>query len=425
MVEFKDWTNQRSPAHLSTNSYSEVIAFQGWRNFKEAYAPELVEKAYRETSLALGRPVRTCVDPFGGSGTTALACQFLGVDVTTIEVNPFLADLIEAKLSRYDVDKLAKGLGKVLSKERPPTRKELLAYLKHCPKTFLQPGVEGRYLFSREVAAEIALLYMRISRIRDSNAKRLFKVLLTSITVDLSNVVVSGKGRRYRKNWEAREVTHKTVREEFEKTVLAAIYDIQRYANRVSKQYNLLRGDSRQRIKEINTVDLAVFSPPYPNSFDYTDVYNVELWIGGYFKSDHDNRALRTDTLRSHVQIKRAYEQKLEGSKLLEKTVEKLRLNADHLWNRSIPDMVISYFADMLALMNDIANSLVVGGRMYVVIGNSMYAGIEVDVGRILEQLAPRANLTFLSRTPFRSMRSSPQQGGKKELEESLLIFTR
>jgi hypothetical protein len=425
MIEFKDWTNQRATAHLSTNSFSEVIAFQGWRNFKEAYAPELVEKAYRETSQALERPVRTCVDPFGGSGTTALACQFLGVEVTTIEVNPFLADLIEAKLSAYDVKKLANGLGRVLSTRRPPPRKELLARLKHCPKTFIQPGVEGRYLFSREVAAEISLLYQRISRTRDANVKRLFKVLLTSITVDLSNVVVSGKGRRYRKNWEARKVTRKTVREEFEKTVLAAIYDIQRFTNRSSKQFKLLRGDSRQRIKEISSVDLAVFSPPYPNSFDYTDVYNVELWVGGYFRNDRDNRTLRADTLRSHVQIKREYAKSLKGSKLLDKTIAKLRLNADQLWNRSIPNMIISYFSDMLALLQDIAKSLVTGGRVYVVIGNSMYAGIEVDVGRILEQLAPKADLKFLNRTPFRSMRSSPQQGGRKELEESLLVFTK
>lgn len=425
MVEFKDWTNERAPAHLSTNSFSEVIAFQGWRNFKEAFAPELVDKAFRETSLALGRPVKTCVDPFGGSGTTALACQFLGVEVTTIEVNPFLADLIETKLSKYDVVKLANGLGKVLSKERPPVREELLTYLRHCPKTFIQPGVEGRYLFSREVAAEISLLYLRISRIRDKNVRRLLKVLLTSISVDLSNVVVSGKGRRYRKNWETRKVTRKTVREEFEKTVLAAIYDIKRYANRKSKQFHLLRGDARLLIKKVGPVDLAVFSPPYPNSFDYTDVYNVELWIGSYLRNDQDNRTLRADTLRSHVQIKRDYAQNLKGSKLLDKTVAELRLNIGQLWNRSIPDMVLSYFADMLALMRDIANSLVKGGRMYVVVGNSMYAGVEVDVGQILEQLAAKADLKFLSRTPFRSMRSSPQQGGRKELEESLLVFAK
>src|SRR4051812_10193402 len=94
---FGDWLNGRRLIHLSTNAGAGDVAFQRWRHFKEAFAPELVARAYIETSQSLGRPVKTCIDPFGGSGTTSLACQFLGVHPTTIEVNPYLADLIEAK----------------------------------------------------------------------------------------------------------------------------------------------------------------------------------------------------------------------------------------------------------------------------------------------------------------------------------------
>ena len=59
---------------------------------------ELMARAVAESTI----PVQRCLDPFGGSGTTALACQFLGTEPITIEVNPFLADLIEAKLTDYD-----------------------------------------------------------------------------------------------------------------------------------------------------------------------------------------------------------------------------------------------------------------------------------------------------------------------------------
>jgi len=44
-------------------------------------------------------PVNRVLDPFGGSGTTALTCGFLGIDSISLEVNPFLADLIAAKLT--------------------------------------------------------------------------------------------------------------------------------------------------------------------------------------------------------------------------------------------------------------------------------------------------------------------------------------
>jgi DNA modification methylase len=51
--------------------------------------------------------------PFGGSGTTALACQFLGIQPIIAEVNPFLADLIEAKLTTYKPDDLVRDLARV------------------------------------------------------------------------------------------------------------------------------------------------------------------------------------------------------------------------------------------------------------------------------------------------------------------------
>ena len=60
----------------------QCLAISGLAPFKEAFAPELVERALHETSDT----VRHIADPFGGSGTTALAAQFLGISPTTIEV---------------------------------------------------------------------------------------------------------------------------------------------------------------------------------------------------------------------------------------------------------------------------------------------------------------------------------------------------
>ena len=144
-VTFSDWLDGRRPLHLSTNIGTDRVAFQGWRNFKEAFAPELIGQAYEETSRALGRSVTSCIDPFGGSGTTALACQFLGVSPTTIEVNPYLADLIEAKLSAYDIDQLVADFGEVMKSRYY----EYVRPFPGAPATFVEPGVSGRYIFSR------------------------------------------------------------------------------------------------------------------------------------------------------------------------------------------------------------------------------------------------------------------------------------
>ena len=74
-VTFDEWTGRRKLASFGTNAGAEELPFQQWKHIKEAYPPELVARAIDESSI----PVRKCLDPFGGSGTTALACQFLGV----------------------------------------------------------------------------------------------------------------------------------------------------------------------------------------------------------------------------------------------------------------------------------------------------------------------------------------------------------
>ena len=42
---FHYWTGQRTVAVLGTNAGSNDLAFQEWRRFKEAFAPELIERS--------------------------------------------------------------------------------------------------------------------------------------------------------------------------------------------------------------------------------------------------------------------------------------------------------------------------------------------------------------------------------------------
>src|SRR5262249_52392367 len=148
--------------------------------------------------------------------------------------------------------------------------------------TFIEPGIGGRFIFSREGATRILQYRKAILSLTDPQSRRLFLVLLGGILIEVSNVTVSGKGRRYRRNWLERNVDASEVDRAIHAKATAAIADIGEYGKRSCCEFQLLRGDARQRISEITNVDLAVFSPPYPNSFDYTDVYNVELWMLGY-----------------------------------------------------------------------------------------------------------------------------------------------
>ena len=417
-VRFREWTGERTVATLGSNVGSMELPFQGWRRFKEAFAPELVERALMETP---GK-VRHVVDPFGGSGTTALAAQFLGVRPTTIEVNPFLADLIEAKLVSYDLDQAAAVFGSVVEAVWENARKTKPVF-PSAPPTFVEPGVDGRYIFSRPVARRIVAYKDAISDVSDPTLQRLFRVVLGSAVIPVSNVTVSGKGRRYRRGWEKRHVEPAVVDDLFREGVLSALYDLRRFGARRCRDYSVIRGDARSLASTVGSCDLAVFSPPYPNSFDYTDVYNVELWTLGYLNSRTSNSRLRNSTLRSHVQILRDMTANKAATPTLARTVDALKSVQGDLWNPHIPDMVAAYTADMEIILRALSSNLRPGGRIYMVVGDSRYAGVDVPVATILVELAPSLNYQVRNLEPCRSMRVSPQQGGHYELPETLIVL--
>ena len=411
---FTEWTSERSLATIGTNAGSLVIPFQNWKPFKEAFAPELIREAFD----AMPAQPKKVLDPFGGSGTTALACQFLGAHPVTAEVNPFLADVIEAKLTSYDGDALRSSL-KFLLAAAPQVR----SAVRTLPPTLVEPGVKGRFVYSAAIAEAFFQLKDSIDQLAEPSHRRFFTVMLSALLIPLSNVRISGKGRRYRSNWSRATHTASEVFSKFEAHCNSCIAEAGRFAGRAQTSYEVLRGDSRTLEYGAADVDLAIFSPPYPNSFDYTDVYNLELWMLGYLKNNSDNTALRETTLSSHVQIKREFERSPEGSNQLANALAALQAGRPSLWNKNIPEMVAGYFADLLKVTLRSAASLKSGGELVMVVGDSRYSSVEIKVAEIMRELMSDSDLRCVEVRPFRSMRSSPQQGGKQELAESLLRF--
>ena len=415
-VSFEKWAGQRELVSVGTNAGAKVLPFQTWHHFKEAFAPELVARAIRESEIEVHR----CCDPFGGSGTSALACQFLGVHPVAIEVNPFLADLVTAKLGSYDLDHLLHDAGLVIRRVQADCESTRPLFL---PLTFVEPGKDDRWLFDRCVADRVFQYLCAIDSLVEPAHRKLFRVLLGGRLVQLSNVVVKGKGRRYRRNWQERALDAGDVDQAFSTAVYGAIAEIDRHSPRLCAEYSVSVGDCREILPTEPKAELCVSSPPYPNSFDYTDIYNVELWMLGYLSDRRDNVRLRQSTLCSHVQVERTYPAAPSGSEMLHETLSRLRSEGDQLWNRRLPDMVAGYFSDMVDVLQGISGSLVAGGTAWIVIGDSRYAGVAIASAGILAELMPQTGLTVETIEPIRSMRSSAQQGGQPVLSEELMVL--
>jgi hypothetical protein len=411
----QNWLSPHGGGSLSSNVGAADLAYQRWFRFKEAYSPRLVMDALQENA----RRVTRCIDPTGGSGTTALVCSFLGIDCDTVEVNPFMADLIRAKNQRYDTLALSADVATVLSAR--PLDVAVTRYAEG-PSTLIEPGEAGRWVFNKAVAAQLVAFADAIDAVAECHQPFL-RVMLGSVLREVSNVVVSGKGRKYRRGWEKRTVTPGAVVERMRDACNVAYGDVVRYSGRLKGTVTVHAGDARERVAELPEADCAIFSPPYPNSFDYTDIYNLELWMLGYLRSSQDNRRLRLSTMHSHVQLQRDTRVPIGRSATLARTLDAIGESPSKLWHRGIPGMLQSYFADMEGVISDLSERILPDGLITVIVGGSSYVDVAVDAPKIIAELGQSMGLELVRHSPLRAMRLSAQQGGQFGLSEDAVVF--
>ena len=404
----------------TTNQNGKNTAFQRWFNFKEAFSPSFVATAID----SLGFRPDHIIDPFGGSGTSAITAQLLSIDATTVEVNPFLADVINAKVSDLSAEQLRRAAADF--QVRLSSTPADLNRLKHLPRTFIEATGKERWIFPRSVAKRISQYLQCIDAIENQNIKRFFKVALGAILVSCSNVYVNGKGRRYRGAWKENQSSSERFDEFFGVQFNTSFEDVLRFEGRQRSSVSVISGDVRTKLEGVSrAADLIVFSPPYPNSFDYTDIYNVELWVLGYLESSQDNARLRRDTLRSHVQISREYGMPSRTSQTLNATLHELERNRTHLWDDNIPAMVGAYFRDIEIVLEQCYRLLTERGKVMMVVGDSRYANVYINVATIIAELARNIGFQTVVTEQVRQMRASAQQGGLLQLAESIIELRR
>jgi hypothetical protein len=110
-------------------------------------------------------------------------------------------------------------------------------------------------------------------------------------------------------------------------------------------------------------------------------------------------------------------------SRSLSVAVSKLRRSHEDLWDQRIPEMICGYFADMLQILDQLRRSVLPQGLIWMVVGDSQYAGVQVKTGTILAELAAASGWKLECVEPCRSMRASAQQGGRHKLAETLIVL--
>ena len=396
-----------------------------WYPFVEGYSKEFIQSILEE----MDRENLVCLEPFSGSGTTALELQNNGIPCYAFEVNPLMFLIARVKLERgYELDRIDYWLNFV------KVRREDIQVCLQTEFDTLYEGVnKKKWNYNISVGVAVEKLKTAINLINEEIYKELFTVALASILLDVSNLYRNGKCLSYKRNWKERQINEDDVYRLFDNKVVCEIkqdLDVAKNNTRQNNKLLLFNEDSRIGIEskvQDGSIDLVITSPPYLNSRDYTDTYMLELKTLGFTETSEKIRELREKTLRSHVQIKWRDKTNIQNE-LLKETIKKLEIAAENIeqWNSSIIDMVRLYFVDMQSIFKSLYKKMKKGGRVYFNVSNSAYFNVLIDTLEICALIAENEGFKVIEIRDARKLKTSPQQKEKiDKLLEGVIVLER
>jgi len=353
-----------------------------WYYYKEGFSPNLVQSAIDIYSLTANHLI---LDPFNGSGTVTLTAAENNIPSVGIEVNPFTTFVSKTKVLNTKKKILSELFEQTF--EKVNLGKEYSEFERYS--TFTELSGKNKWLFNLDLLRAFFGGYSFLENFK-SNASSLLKLALITSIMEVANAKKDGKCLRYKNNW----MEKKFDKQDFIKALIKNYVKIEQDVelNQIRTKPAIYNSDSRTFLNTINgKFDLIITSPPYLNTFDYTDIYRPELFLGKFILNSKSLYNLRLKTIRSHVQAnwKKPNPNNIESINLKD-IFNRLSRKKESLMHPKIPFMILAYFEDMKKVFLELSAKSNKNAHLWMVVSNSGYANEEIPVDLILADIATK-----------------------------------
>ena len=342
-----------------------------WFHLKEAFSSDLVRRVVEDTRLNEQSSLRV-LDPFAGGGTTAVSLANLTaqralrrVTFRGVECNPFLQLVGAAKLTAMQVP--SKTFGRLARKVAAAAYR---GKVQAPPVPELATFCNDSY-FDRKDLALLLRLRAAIDLEASAGAKQddvtLARLCLAGAVEPVSALRRDGRALRYVPG----KVRAGPIRNFLAR---AERVEMDMPVERVPIRGRIHLGDGRSMsgVAARPTFDLVIFSPPYPNNIDYTEVYKLEAWLLGMFEDASTFKSQRLKTVHSHPSVKRETED-TRHSPLTDVVTPILDAVPDDRYALQRRAMISGYARDMAQTLESAWDRLRPGGDLVYVVGNSLH----------------------------------------------------
>ena len=362
------------------------IPIHNWYNFKEGYSHHFPLWLLDYLHENYGFIPSQALDPFMGSGTSLLSLAERDISCDGVEYNPFIFWMAKVKLTAHLIPKL-----------------ELLNAFKSidlCGSRNSKLNIPNLSTFRNNKYFKESYLNKILDirdQIRKSEYSTRIKDLLLLALIDALNEATSLKkdGRALRYLNDKITVDPKLGFTDW----FYRMYDDLDVCktHRASRFKHVLVNDSalsstNKIYATTNKYDLVLFSPPYLNGFDYSEIYKLELWLLEFVKHNEEWLNLRRNSVQSHWSVK--FEEKNVYKKLHpDATIFNNILSdiCDGTLNGStkrVKLMIDGFVEDMHKLFSNLNRVVKPGGYTAYMVSTSMYGNHHVETDLLMAEIA-------------------------------------
>lgn len=349
-----------------------------WYNLKEAFSARLPTWVLDHITSQYATRINQVLDPFSGSGTTGISLAQRGLSVTGTEYNPFIHFVASTKAQYPNLRKelVNKAIGSIsLSLPKIEFDLPLLS-------TFSNPNY-----FRLQDLQILLSVKQQIQSLDTNDETKAFLLLGLAATIDdVANLRKDGRALRH-----SPKPNRLTADEAIRTRWRIMEEDIEQHS--YPGNFQVHQGSAvnlQQILVEAQSFDLVLYSPPYLNNFDYSEIYKLETWLLGFLQSYEAWRDLRLSTIRSHPSIKffetRHLAQNPRTLGIFE-TLDKM-VHSDCLSDKIMINIILGYFDDMYLALQAQWAVLKSGGFLVYVVANSRHHWLPIATDVILGEIA-------------------------------------
>ncbi len=456
LTEISDSFNRQSVSF----QLSKKDQLHRWLKYKEGFSSELVLNLLKDFKIPKGGLV---MDPFLGSGTTAMVCQMNGINSVGFDILPMSKIAIEAKKNVfcYSIPELMEVQKELNSMNCPPDYQKSFDYLSITDGAFPESTAKEVSFFSEWNASSD---YSKL-------AKNLIVLCILNSLETISYTAKDGQYLRWdyrsKKMREANEdrlskgknpivvrldkgdlpSLKETLCKEFD-NVLKDIEYIQKYSSSTEANIIFKEGSALFEMPKMDNeiLDGVITSPPYCNRYDYTRTYALELNYLNLSKEnitklrqtllsctvENKSKLAELEKFYSEIGRKSFYEHTVniinqnDSLNEIKSALQERNLKGD-INNNGVLRMVDGYFTELTFIYAELYRLCKKGARVAFVNDNVRYAGEVIPVDFISTELAKQIGFKPVKIVTLRQQKGNSSQQMKKfgrvALRKSITIW--